>query len=278
MQNRLFRRSALERLSSPERLDLLMQVTSPQAWLALLGVLLLLVALVTWGFVGSIPVTVAGQGIFLRGGAGITSITAPTTGLLNDLYVSPREQVESGQVIGRIVNESSNENIPILATFSGRIIEILVSRDDFLRTGSVMMTIEPISDDTDLEAILYLPAADGKKVQPGMAVQLVPDTVRAEESGVMLGWVVAVGEFPESQESVNRVLENDNLTQRFFDATDNTPIEVRVQLVPDRHTISGYRWTTPAGPDTAIRSGTLATATIILSQQPPVRLIFSQAD
>ena len=33
--NPLFRPRALERLSSPERLDALMQVTSPKGWLAL---------------------------------------------------------------------------------------------------------------------------------------------------------------------------------------------------------------------------------------------------
>ena len=40
---RLFRKAALEKLSSPERLDVMMKVTSPAAWLALaaLGAILL---------------------------------------------------------------------------------------------------------------------------------------------------------------------------------------------------------------------------------------------
>lgn len=274
MQNRLFRRSALERLSSPERLDLLMQVTSPRAWIILLGIGILLGALVIWGFTGSIPITVSGEGILLRGGAGITSVTAPIAGLLSDIYVNVKEEVESGQVIARLQREDTGETVPVRSTFTGRIIEIVVSKDAFLRTGQQMMTIEPISQDNDLEAIIYLTATEGKKVAPGMQVQILPGTVRAEEVGVMLGWVTAVGEFPESRDSMNRVLENDELTDFFFDTTDNAPIEIRVQLVPARN-ITGYKWTTPNGPNTEIRSGTLASATIILRQQSPVNLIFS---
>ena len=37
MKDRLFRKVALERLSSPERLDELMQLTTPGGWLALVA-------------------------------------------------------------------------------------------------------------------------------------------------------------------------------------------------------------------------------------------------
>lgn len=277
MQNRLFRRSALERLSSPEQLDLLMQVTSPRAWLILLGLVVILAAVIVWGFTGSIATTVAGEGILLRGGTSITNFPSPATGILNDIYVNVEDVVESGQIIARIQDETTGENTAVRSTFSGRILEILVSQDSLLRLGQSMMIIEPIAEDTDLEAVIYLPATEGKKVRPGMPVQLLPATVRAEEVGVMLGWVISVGEFPESQESMNRVMENDDLTTYFFSLTDSAPIEIRVTLVPHRHTATGYKWTTPNGPAEELRSGTLTQANIIIDQQSPVNLIFGGA-
>ena len=54
-KKQIFRKVALERLSSPEQLDLVMQVTSPRSWIALSAVGLLLVTLVIWGILGSIP-------------------------------------------------------------------------------------------------------------------------------------------------------------------------------------------------------------------------------
>ena len=42
----LFRSAALEKLSSPERLDVMMQITRPAAWMALLALGVLLIVLI----------------------------------------------------------------------------------------------------------------------------------------------------------------------------------------------------------------------------------------
>ena len=41
-QDRIFRQAALDRLSSPEQLDQLMQVTTPKSWMALVAFIVLL--------------------------------------------------------------------------------------------------------------------------------------------------------------------------------------------------------------------------------------------
>ena len=64
--NRLFRKVALERLSSPEQLDQLMRITSPVGWVALLALGVLLACGVLWGIWGSIPTKVKGSGILMR--------------------------------------------------------------------------------------------------------------------------------------------------------------------------------------------------------------------
>ena len=59
----LYRKSALERISSPEQLDKALKVTSPMSWLALLAVTLIVVVTVIWSIVGTIPVTVTTSGV-----------------------------------------------------------------------------------------------------------------------------------------------------------------------------------------------------------------------
>ncbi len=61
MPRQIFRKTALERLSSPEQLDQLMQVASPKNWAALLTLLFLLGVALVWGVEGSIPTKVDGQ-------------------------------------------------------------------------------------------------------------------------------------------------------------------------------------------------------------------------
>ncbi len=68
----LFRQQALERFSSPERLDQLVQLTAPKDWLAL-GVLAALVgAALVWSVAGSLPTTVVGSGVIVQPTTGTT--------------------------------------------------------------------------------------------------------------------------------------------------------------------------------------------------------------
>src|SRR5262245_25265349 len=61
----IFRQAALERLAAPERLDERLEVVPPRAWLAVGAVAALPVGLAAWGFLGRVPVTVTGEGVFV---------------------------------------------------------------------------------------------------------------------------------------------------------------------------------------------------------------------
>ncbi len=65
----LFRKVALERMSSPEQLDRLLQVTAPKSWLGLLALVGLLAAAIAWGFLGEVRTTLSAQGVLVRSGA-----------------------------------------------------------------------------------------------------------------------------------------------------------------------------------------------------------------
>ncbi len=100
-QNRLFRKEALERLSSPERLDQLMQVVSLKDWLPLttLGGLVLLAGL--WSIFGRIPITVTGQGVLIRPRR-VVEFQSPISGQLKLLNVRDGQCIEKDYVLATI--------------------------------------------------------------------------------------------------------------------------------------------------------------------------------
>jgi len=100
----IFRKVAMERLSSPEQLDQLMQVADPRGWLALgaLGALLLMA--LTWGIFGSIPTEAQGEGILLRSG-GVASVVAAENGQVEDILVGVGDVIQKGQVVALIRQE-----------------------------------------------------------------------------------------------------------------------------------------------------------------------------
>jgi HlyD family secretion protein len=100
----IFRKVALERLSSPEQLDQLMQVTSPRGWLALGAFGALLLTALGWSVFGSIPTDATGEGILLRQG-GVSNLVAAEAGQMEELLVSVGDVIGKGQVVARVRQE-----------------------------------------------------------------------------------------------------------------------------------------------------------------------------
>ncbi len=99
--NGVFRKASLDRLASPEQLDKLLQVTRPRGWIALVALGFLVGSAVLWGFEGSIPSRVAGQGILLKSG-GVLEIAAGAGGRITDVAVNVGDIVREGQVVARV--------------------------------------------------------------------------------------------------------------------------------------------------------------------------------
>jgi len=97
----IFRKVALDRLSSPEQLDQLIKVTTPRAWFTLLAVGVILAAAVIWGIWGSIPNKVSGQGILIKSG-GVYNIVHSSAGQITDIRIRPGDSVKRGEVVARV--------------------------------------------------------------------------------------------------------------------------------------------------------------------------------
>jgi len=104
MAENLFRKAAIDKVSSPEQLDLMMRVTSPVGWLALVTVALMLCAVGVWSVLGSIPDLVDGTGTLFRGER-IYELKATMGGSLLSLDVRPGMVVTVGQTIAKLRRE-----------------------------------------------------------------------------------------------------------------------------------------------------------------------------
>lgn len=273
MENKtIFRQSALEKLSSPEQLDTLMKVTTPIGWVALVAVGVILAVMIVWSFVGRLPVRILSEGILLAPG-GVQNLFAPATGQVDDIYVEAGDEIRAGQVVARIRVPGQPEGEKVISSYTGQVIEIQAGAESLVELGDAILSVE-VHDEigaNDLQVILYLAPADGKQIVPGMNVQISPSTVKAEEYGYLTGRVVRVGEFPATQQGMLRVLNNPDLVTLL--SAGGAPIEVRVDLVIDPATTSGYRWTSPAGPPVELDSGTLVQAWIATREIAPISFL-----
>ena len=62
----IFRKSSLEKLSSPEQLDKMIVITPPSFWIALAGAGVIIVAALVWSILGRLPINVEATGIYIN--------------------------------------------------------------------------------------------------------------------------------------------------------------------------------------------------------------------
>lgn len=271
--SKVFRKVSLERLSSPEQLDLLMQVTSPRSWLALLGLLSLLISAIIWSVIGRIPIEVNAPAIILPT-EGIKSVITLTEGQLNSIVVTPGDIVKEGQVIGAVIPLGHATAVDITSPFDGRVIELKTGVGHLVSAGTVILSLEPAGPEVELEAIMYVPRSEAAQLEPNMLVKLAPQTVQIEEHGYLLGQINTVGEFPVSYEGILSRVGNEDLVVIAQGA--EMPIEVKVSLLKQNSGSGYYQWTTSADTRVTVNSGLPASAIIVVGEERPIQMILGE--
>lgn len=115
----IFRKESLERLSSPEQLDQLMQVVNAKSWIPLATLGSLLALAVIWSVFGRIPITAIGKGALVHPDAGSNQLVNLTFFDAQDaekiqpgmpvMIVPDTASSELGGVLGRVASVSGSD-------------------------------------------------------------------------------------------------------------------------------------------------------------------------
>ena len=104
-----FRKSALEKLSTPEKLDQMIKVTGPKAWIALTTITLVLVTALVWSFGGNVKTKLNVVGVLL--GGEVHEVVSTAQGQLINLNVTVGDQIHEGDVIATIEQPQISQQI-----------------------------------------------------------------------------------------------------------------------------------------------------------------------
>jgi multidrug efflux pump subunit AcrA (membrane-fusion protein) len=273
MQKSLFREEAMEQMSSPDELDRLMRVTDPKGWLALIALLALVAAAVVWGVFGTIPIEVGSdEGVMIHRGAR-HEVASQVSGLVTEVSVKVGDEVKEGQAIAKVRTDTGAKT-DVVSFYSGRAEEVLIQKGMVLDRGQNVAVVE--EGNKPLEAMVFVPAEEGKQLKKGMQVHVSPATAKAEEFGFMQGKVSSVSQFPITKSEMSAVLANQSLVDAL--RTGESQLQVDVKLLSDPSTPSGFQWSSSQGPPFSINHGTLCTATFVLGRQHPVNLVLPSSE
>ena len=299
-KSQLFSQEALDKLRSPEKLDTMLPITTPISWMGLIAVLVLLFSVVLWSIYGSFTVKADGMGLIMDS-AGVMNVSHIASGKISSLYVRPGMVVKKGDLIAHMEQAAqSAETLMaqygmglaandrdavgrayqydakryqqdvseyVFSDYDGIVDEVMVD----IGTLAVRMT----QDREDLTGLLYIPVEKGKRVEPGMTIQLAPNGVDVSQTGSLIGVVRTVSQYPMTLQGIQQHLGNPQLAQWIIAAQNNSAMmEVTFDLVKDDSSESGYLWTSQVGEHKLITAGSFCTGSIIIERKPPIEKVF----
>ncbi len=259
MKKEIFRKEALERMSSPEQLDELMPVTSPRGWIALVGFGSILLLIIIWGFLGRIDTSTKGSGALIREG-GLHRYITPRDGEVIDVFVTVGDKVKKGDKLVKILYTEPGQNSEMRhfsCDHSGRVLYVSVVKGESARQGDLLVGIE--LPERPMQVVLYVSTKDGYQVQQGQTVRVMPANTSRYRSHALEGKVISAGQFPETRSTILRTIQNPDWVNQLVNK--GPLLKVFVELPQNEESQE-------------LLFGTPCTAEITLSSKRPIEFIF----
>ncbi|MBR4153233.1 MAG: HlyD family efflux transporter periplasmic adaptor subunit [Selenomonadaceae bacterium] len=306
-KNQIFSQEALDKLRSPEKLDTMLPITTPITWMSLVAILVLLFSVVLWSIYGAFTVKADGMGLIMDS-AGVLNITHVANGKIEKLYIKAGTPIRKGDLIAKMgqAEQSADTRMAqygmdlassdrdamgrayqynakeyqqtiaenIYSDYDGIVDEVMIDEGSMITAGTPICTVRITQDRDELMGLLYIPLDKGKRVEPGMSIQLAPNGVDVSQAGSLLGVVRSVSQYPMTIQGIQQHLGNAQLAQWIIQAQNSSVMEVTFDLVKDPDSESGYLWTSHVGEHKPITAGSFCTGSIIIERKPPIEKVF----
>ncbi|MCL2249261.1 MAG: hypothetical protein FWC13_08315 [Oscillospiraceae bacterium] len=149
-ESKLFRRTALEKISSPEQLNEYMKVAGTGVWAILAGLAITFAAFFVWGFMGSIPEMTEFDGTMIEPGDNPMAVFAYlpieetrlfSVGMRTRIVLDYAPPEQYGYIHGTVYSigdtpvsrdklmEFHGEDFPLLTLPPGNMIEVIIALD-----------------------------------------------------------------------------------------------------------------------------------------------------
>jgi hypothetical protein len=261
---RIFRERALKRISSPEQLDRLVRVTSPRRWIGLGALLVVVVGVIVWSAVATVPTTLSGPGFLLPLG-GLREVQAPAGGTVESLDLAVGEHIVAGQSVGSVIGPDGQATT-VRAPETGVVSETDTVRNAFVAAGDRLGLVEPIG--WPLVLYSYVPANVAAGLAPGTPVHVTFGAGIGATYGYVKGRVESVSQFPVTSERLAFILQDSSVIDLV--SALGASNEVVIELEQSARTPSGLAWGSGSGPPSQLSAGLPAKVEFVVGSHHPI--------
>jgi multidrug resistance efflux pump len=205
----IFRKSSLEKMTTPEELDELLQVNSVRTWLLFAAICVVIAGMLLWGFFGVITHEAGGFGI-IRIHELPREVVSQGQGQVDSVFCKTGDKVAEGQKLLTIRRLQEQTITPVMAPFSGEVTGINVREGSFITTGAPLLEIVRSQGVKDVapEVIFFMKEQEIPKLREGMVVTM--EVVKAEVPPEFLsGKINFIAGYPASRNAILKYFPDD---------------------------------------------------------------------
>jgi|SRR5579871_1491909 len=164
------------------------------------------------------------------------------------------------------------KNGDIVSHFAGHVAEVFAMEGQVLASGSRLASLNIHDQPSAMVSVSYFAMKDGRNIQPGMAVQVIPDNIERNRFGGILATVISVSPLPVTKEGALNTLGNAEMVQGLLPGS-GAWVEVTARLSDDPSTYSGFHWSSSRGPKLKMSPGTTTMTRVTLERRAPVSYV-----
>lgn len=137
-----------------------------------------------------------------------------------------------------------------------------------ITTAGRGVLVKPTDSSDELVGLTYFNSGEATRIQPGMPILLIPDSVGLEHGEGIVGHVKAIMEPPIT--TLHAARQNQASEEM---ALQQESIEVLAELERDPSSFSGYKWSS-GEPQIRLAPGVPTKARITIEEKAPISFVF----
>jgi len=272
MKNDIFRKSSLERISSPEQLNDYIKVSNPSVWVIIAALTASVIAAFAWSIVGRIPTKLNTQAIFLKSNYTIEGTETSASSSSSTSTAEDEDEDDEEEVTTTSVN-----------------LDLTADNEETLVNPGIAFAAETqavISNDYHAYCILNAATIAGSSSQGessqtksnalkvGQKVQISPIGSDPKKDGYIYGTIrkISLGD-PQDLESLAKKLGTSR-AQQLMSGKGDYAYPVEISLEADSTSKDKLKWSVDNPNRTPLNNGDICDAVISIEAIQPVSFIW----
>lgn len=222
--------------SSPESLDSIIATTNPRGWWALWAIAGVVVAVLIWSIVATIPQQKNASGV-VNSYAYAHEVTATTAGIFQgdpDAVASTGgmlRNLKQGEQVGTITPYDGSPAVPVLAPATGQVTAIYVAQGAGVEPGTPIGSMnETVAGESQLSISAWVPLSTAFILTEGEQAAVTITDVSTGDTNTVTATIEAIANTPSTVEGMTTLIGDPDLAQLWSTEAGGQPYRVDLAL------------------------------------------------